>query len=38
MTDAEVNEVYEKGAVRWIGLPYEIDALRRTYLLDKFTK
>ena len=38
MTDAEVNEVYEKGAIRWIGLPYEIDALRRTYLLDKFTK
>ena len=36
MSDAEVNEVYEKGAKRWIGLRHEIDALRRQWLLDKY--
>ena len=38
MTDDEVNEVYEKGALRWIGLSHEIDARRRVYLLDKFVR
>ena len=38
MTDDEVNEIYEKGALRWIGLSHEIDARRRVYLLDKFVR
>lgn len=37
MSDDEVNEVYEKGAKVWIGLDHEIDALRREWLLGKFT-
>ena len=37
MSDAEVNEVYEKGAKIWIGLDHVIDGLRRNYLLEKFT-
>ena len=37
MSDAEVDEVYEKGAKVWIGLEREIDALRRKWLLEKFT-
>ena len=37
MTDDEVNEVYEKGAKVWIGLDHRIDALRQTYLLNRFT-
>ena len=35
MSDADVNEIYEKGAVRWIGLKHEIDLLRRNYLTRK---
>ncbi len=38
MSDDEVNEVYEKGAKVWIGLDHEIDALRQTWLLKKFTE
>lgn len=37
MTDALVNEVYEKGARVWIGLDQVIDGLRQAYLLEKFT-
>lgn len=38
MTDAEVNEVYEKGAKIWIGLDHEIDRLRQAWLLNRFTE
>ena len=38
MTDAEVNEVFEKGLVRMKGLKYEIDRLRREYLARKMTE
>ena len=38
MTDAEVNEVYEKGAKIWIGLDQEIDCLRQAWLLNRFTE
>lgn len=38
MTDAEVNEVYEKGAKIWIGLDHEIDCLRQAWLLNRFTE
>ena len=38
MSDAEVNEVYEKGAKVWIGLDHQIDALRQKWLLGKFTE
>ena len=37
MSDADVNEVYEKGLVRMKGLKYEIDRLRREYLARKMT-
>ena len=37
MSDDEVGEVYEKGAKVWIGLSHEIDALRREWLLRKYT-
>ncbi len=35
MTDADVNEIYEKAVPRWIGLKHEIDRLRREYLTKK---
>ena len=38
MTDAEVDEVYEKGAKVWIGLDHVIDELRRQWLLAKYTE
>ncbi len=38
MSDAEANDVYEKGLVRMKGLKYEIDRLRRDYLSDKLTE
>ena len=38
MSDAEVNEVYEKGAKVWIGLDHRIDELRQKWLLKKFTE
>ena len=38
MSDAEVNEVYEKGAKVWIGLDHEIDELRQKWLLKKYTE
>ena len=38
MTDADVNEIYEKGLVRMKGLKYEIDRLRREYLARKMTE
>ena len=38
MFDADVNLVYEKGLVRWLGLPHEIDELRRIWLQDGMCK
>ena len=38
MSDADVNRIYEKGLVRWLGLPHEIDELRRTWLQDRMCK
>ncbi len=38
MTDADVNELYEKGLVRMKGLKYEIDRLRREYLARQLTE
>ena len=38
MSDAEVNEIFEKGLVRMRGLKYEIDRLRREYLARKMTE
>ena len=38
MTDAEVDEIYEKALVRMKGLKYEIDRLRRDYLARKMTE
>ena len=38
MTDADVNDIYEKGLVRIKGLKYEIDRLRREYLARKMTE
>lgn len=37
MTDAEVEEVYEKGVMRWKGLTHEVDELRRRYLSGRIT-
>ncbi|MCQ2388638.1 MAG: tetratricopeptide repeat protein [Kiritimatiellae bacterium] len=37
MTDADVNEIYERAVPRWIGLKHEIDRLRREYLVRKST-
>ena len=38
MSDAEVNEIFEKGLVRMRGLKYEIDRLRREYLARTMTE
>ena len=38
MDDATVEEVYEKGLVRWLGVKHEIDARRKAYLADKLLK
>ena len=38
MSDADVNLVYEKGLIRWLGLPHEIDELRRIWLQDGMCK
>lgn len=38
MTDKDVNLVYEKGLVRWLGISHEIDDLRREWLLEKTCK
>ena len=35
MTDADVDDIYLNGARRWMGLNFEIDALRRKYLTEK---
>lgn len=35
MTDADVNDVIVHALPRWMGLKYEIDALRRDWLLEK---
>ena len=37
MSDFEVDDIYENGAKIWLGLNHEIDALRRNWLLEKFT-
>ena len=37
MSDLEVDDIYENGAKIWLGLNHEIDALRRNWLLEKFT-
>ena len=37
MSDADVNEIYEKALVRMKGLKYEIDRLRREYLARQLT-
>ena len=38
MSGADVNRIYEKGLVRWLGLPHEIDALRKNWLSDRCFK
>ena len=38
MSDAEVNEVFSKGLVRWINLRDTIEGLHRRYLAEKFTE
>lgn len=35
MTDADVNDVFVHALPRWMGLKYEIDALRRDWLLER---
>ena len=37
MTDADVNRIYEKACVRWIGISHEIDRLRREWLMERET-
>ena len=37
MTDAEVDEVFSKGRVRWINLRDTIEGLHRRYLAEKYT-
>ena len=38
MTDAEVDEVFSKGLVRWINLRDTIEGLHRDYLAEKYTE
>ena len=37
MSDADVNRVYEKACVRWVGISHEIDRLRREWLMERET-
>lgn len=38
MSAEDVNRIFEKGLVRWLGISHEIDALRRTWLQDSLCK
>ena len=38
MSDADVNRVFEKALGRWMGISYEIDALRREWMLERMCK
>ena len=38
MTDAEVDEVFSQGLVRWINLRDTIEGLHRDYLAEKYTE